>query len=391
MQISDIKLILQDNESALRMRVLMATPGFYPIIGGTEVVVRNLSKKLNDIGIDTDIMTFNMDRKWEPKWSGKIETIDGLKVIKIPALNWFPMTHSNRITMGINLIPGRFTNVFKHYDIIHFHEDLSFPLFSYGTNKPKIFHLHGLKMDFFKRYFISKLILKNVADLYLCITKRMKNDLTKLDIPEEKIKWLPNGVDVNLFRPVGEKKDNLLLFVGRICAQKGLHVLLKSLVYLKKPVHLVIIGPSDYDPIYYKSILSLIEKENRRGKHKITYLGELNREAIIKWYQKASIFILPSIRDEALGIVNLEALSCETPVVATNVGGVSEGIYNGVNGILVPPNESIELSQAIQYLLDNEDVWRKFSKEGRKWVITNFSIEVIVKRLFEIYKEISSN
>jgi glycosyltransferase involved in cell wall biosynthesis len=60
-----------------KMRVLMVTPGYYPIRGGTETVVRNLSIELSKIGVDIDIMTFNMDQKWHPKWKGKMEKLDG--------------------------------------------------------------------------------------------------------------------------------------------------------------------------------------------------------------------------------------------------------------------------------------------------------------------------
>ena len=68
------------------MRVLMVTPGFSPIKGGTETVVRNLSLELNKIGVDADVMTFNMNRKWNPKWNGMTEQIDGISVFKVPAL-----------------------------------------------------------------------------------------------------------------------------------------------------------------------------------------------------------------------------------------------------------------------------------------------------------------
>jgi len=73
----------------------MVTPGFHPVKGGTETVVRNLSMELNRIGVDTDVMTFNMDRKWNPKWSGKTERIDRTTVFRVPALNWLPIEHSS--------------------------------------------------------------------------------------------------------------------------------------------------------------------------------------------------------------------------------------------------------------------------------------------------------
>ena len=124
----------------------------------------------------------------------------GINVYKIPALNWYPIAHSNRITLGINLILGRFRNQLKKYDIIHFHgEDSTFPLFSYMIKKPKIFHSHGFSVDFYKRYFLSRLILKHIADAYISISQHMTKEMVELGIPQNKIKHLPNAVDTKIF------------------------------------------------------------------------------------------------------------------------------------------------------------------------------------------------
>jgi glycosyltransferase involved in cell wall biosynthesis len=371
------------------LKVIMVTPGYYPVKGGTETVVRNLSILLNKSGVHTDVMAFNMDKKWNSKWSGKIEKIDGITVFKIPALDWLPIVHSPRINLGVNVIPGRFAHLLKKYDIIHFHEiEFSFPLFSSHIKKPKILHLHGLDTNLLERYHIIRFILKHVADLYIAISKQMRKDLTDLGIPEEKIAYLPNGVDVNSFCPKKEKEDNMLLFVGRITYGKGLHVLLKALRYLKESTHLVIIGPAGWDLPYYHNVFSTsIKKINQEGKHKITYLGALDQADIIEWYQKASIFVLPSFW-EGFPVTVLEALSCETPVVATPVGGIPEIVQNHENGILVPPGNPLKLAEAVQYLLDNKDIRIKMGRHGRESITKNFSIDVIAKRLREIYQKV---
>jgi len=364
------------------LRVLMVTPCYYPIKGGTETVVRNLSIALNKTGIDTDVMTFNMDRKWNPKWRGKIEKIDGITVFKIPALNWLPIEHSLRVTSGINLIPGRFTHLLRSYDIIHFHEDLSFPFFSFLVKKPKLFHIHG----HVHRHLYGA-ILSHIADFYISISRKIEKYLAELGIAKEKIIYLPNGVNTKLFSPIRKKENNLLLFVGRITFGKGLHILLESLHHLKKPVHLVIIGPADWSHKYYQDMLKLMEMENRKGIHQITYLGALDQTDVVKWYQKASIFILPSF-GEAFPVVNLEALSCETPVIATRVGGVPEVVRNHENGILVPPNDSISLAKAIQFLLENKEIRAKYGREGRKCVVKFYSLEAAVEKLRRIYEQL---
>jgi len=165
---------------------------------------------------------------------------------------------------------------------------------------------------------------------------------------------------------------------------------LESLRYLKTKVHLVVIGPSSWDAEYFRKILLKMENENKKGTHKITYLGEQEQNNIIKWYQKASILVLPSFI-EAFAVVNLEALACETPVIATNVGGITEIIHPGKNGILIPPNNSIKLAEAIQYLLENEDIRKKFGRNGRKLVEQIFSFNVVCKKLCRIYEEMLLN
>ena len=368
----------------------MVTPTYYPIIGGAETAVRRLTIDLNEIGIHTDVMTFNMEKIWRAKWSGKTEVSnDGYCIFRIPGLNWVPFAHSNRNTMGFNLFPGRFTHLLKTYDVLHFHSEFSFPLFSYSLRKAKVFHFHGLDYDFFQRYFLGRFMLKNIADLYISLTEQMKQDLVTLGIPEGRIRCLPNGVDTDIFRPqLSNKEDNLLLFVGRISSGKGLHVLLAALRYLEKSIRLVIIGPPDWDSAYFNRVQSMIKRENERGKHRIEYAGEKNHEDLVSWYQKAAIFVLPPPKYEALGIVNLEALACETPVVATKVGGIPEVVHDEENGILVEPNNPIKLANAIQYLLDNDALRREFGKNGRDLVVKKFSNKKNAEKLARIYSEL---
>ena len=134
--------------------------------------------------------------------------------------------------------------------------------------------------------------------------------------------------------------------------------------------------------------MTLLRKIDEKTIHKIMYIGKQKLHEMLEWYQKASIFILPSL-SEAFPITNLEALSCGTPVIASNVGGIPEAVQDRKNGILVPPSNVVKLAENIQYLLDNEDIRKKFGKEGRKWIVKNFSSEILMKALLQIYNEIT--
>jgi len=366
----------------------MVAPCYYPVKGGTEITVRNLAIALNKNGVHVDVMAFNVNQIRIPKWQGKTEKIDEITVYRIPALSLFQIVQSVKITAGVNFLPGRFIHILKDYDIIHFHEiDMSFPFFSYLVKKPKIIHLHGIDYNFLKKHFISRFLFKHLVHIYISISKRMEKELTKLGIPKDKIVYVPNCVDTNLFKPQARKEDNMLLFVGRISKGKGLHILIKSLRYVREPVRLIIIGPTDWDTVYYQNILNLIERENRKGKHEIKYLGALEPSELIEWYQKASIFILPSF-GEGFPVTVLEALACETPVIATPVGGIPEIVENNVTGLLIQQNSPIELAKAIQYLLTNPDMRLKMGYEGRKRVMQQYSLNVTVKKLCNIYRQL---
>jgi glycosyltransferase involved in cell wall biosynthesis len=386
----------ETKKADLQMKVLMITPFYYPIVGGSETQIENISLKLNEAGITADIMTFNFARALKPLTYEKTEKMNGINVIRIPAFNFLPrQLHHNKINFMVNIVPRRFTQKLREYDILHFHNetDLSFPLFSYTVDKPKVFHLRCLSVTYpiFKRNFVCKWLLKKLADIYIAQSKYVSQLLIDLGIPSAKIKIVPNGINVSLFQPEKhEKIENLILFVGRILESKGLHLLLKSLELIREPVQLVIIGPLAGESSYHEKIFRLVAKINEKTVHKVTYVGPKQPKEIIKYYQRASIVVVPSLA-ESFGNVILEALACGTPVIASNVGGIPEIIKQNENGILVPPNNVDKLADAIYYLLDNDDVRTKLGEEGRRFVVENFSSDIMIEKIIGAYKEITVN
>jgi glycosyltransferase involved in cell wall biosynthesis len=228
--------------------------------------------------------------------------------------------------------------------------------------------------------------LRKIADLYIVQATFILKLLVDLGIPETKIRIVPNGIDIKRFQPSEEAKiENLLLFVGRLDTEKGLPILLTALKYVKTSTRLVIIGPPSR-PWFFKEILNSIKMINEKTIHRVAYLGILKTDEVIEWYQKASILVCASL-SELFPMVNLEAMSCATAVIATNVGAIPEVVRDHKNGILVPPNDPVQLAEGIQYLLDHEEIRRRFAEEGRKWVVKNFASEVVIERLRQIYEE----
>ena len=181
--------------------------------------------------------------------------------------------------------------------------------------------------------------------------------------------------------------DSLILYVGRLQKLKGVHVLLQSLLRLKIPVNVTIIGPFDqHDPQYSNEIEKTAHFINTQGTHKVDFLGCMNEKELVPWYQKATLLVTPHL-DGSAGLTSLEALACATPVVATG----SLLIKNGVNGLVVPPNDVEELANALNDLLENKELRRKYGSEGRQIVEKHYSWEKIAKNLTEVYEEVLAN
>lgn len=368
------------------MKILMITPSYDPILGGTETVVKNLTIHLNEIGIHTDIITFNMDKKWKPKWKYEIIKENGFKIYRVPALNLFTkMPNPIAYFLKVNLIPDpRYLRILKEYDILHYHDDvdLSFPIFSRRIRKPKLLHCHTLinSYQYYSKNIFLKYIFKNTFDLHLAVS----NQVAKLakELGANQVRVLPNGVNFNKLSYTKEVRDpNLILYVGRFEPRKGIDVLLNSLDFLEKPVTLVLIGSSLKNQ-YYKKILEMVSVKNK--KHSVIHKANVSDSELLKWYHKASIFVCPSL-SESFGIVNIEAMACGTPVIASDIEGIRDIVYNGKNGILVTPNDPKKLAEAINYLLDNENIRLRLSEEGINSVKEDFTWKSIAQELSSLY------
>ena len=381
------------------MKVLLITPSYLPIIGGSELTARDLSIKLNDMGIHTDIMTLNMNEKWKPIWREEVGNNGLFRVFKVPAFNPFGALAINPLypLLRMNVVPKpSFIRKLKDYDIIHFfgEADLSLPLFSYFVRKPKIMHcaatffLHKWYKSHVWLRSIFKLFFSHFADFYVASSADELELLSDIGVPTPKILTFEVGVDVETFRPDGTKKlDNLILFVGRIERIKGLHILLRALSYLKIQTQLAIIG-SWWDMKYAEEIKQMYHKINEKRIHKVKYLGAMTQSSLVPWYQKATIFVRPDIVGLSSGSTSREALACGTPVIAT--GGGEDLIKDGVNGILVPHNDPKRLADALKKLLEDKELREKYGREARRTIEQYFSWKSVITRFVKVYEDMLS-
>lgn len=378
------------------MQVLLVTPSYSPIVGGSEVLTHVISRILNERGIHCDILTSNMNEKWNPLWREEICKDGKARVFREPAVNPFPRLPNPIFSiLRIKIIPQiLFLRRIKKYDIIHFigEADLGFPLFSLLVKKPKLLQCVAIyrKGGVYKYYTsdrpafgkIFKRILPKIADKFIISSKEEKNLLKDLGIPDSSIAVLPIAVDLDVFKPAPEKKtENTLLFAGRIYPIKGLHILLEALTHVKTPIHLLVAG-SAWDSEYMKKIEEMSNEINKAGFHKITFLGEINQSALVTCYQRASLVVCPFIYETFSNVVR-ESLACGTPVISTGTHLVD----TCPDGISLARCNPKDLASAINNLLDKPELREKAGRDGRKTIERYYSWEAVVKDLVALYRE----
>lgn len=191
------------------------------------------------------------------------------------------------------------------------------------------------------------------------------------------------GIDPTLFTPVSHHKNSKkLLYVGRLANGKGLPLLLESLVTLKAShpdLMLTIVGDGSD-----RKNLELLAAQLGL-KEKVKFVGSKSQTEVLQYLQKTDIFVLPSF-SEGVPVVLMEAMAASIPVVATQVGGVSELVEDGVNGYLIPPGDTISLIKSIDNLLQDNRPRAKLGVNGRKKVEQEFNIYHEVERLYRVLK-----
>ena len=247
--------------------------------------------------------------------------------------------------------------------------------------------------------YTSKQIIEamNFADKVLSVSEDLKVHIVNLGIDESKVHVVPNGVDTEIFKPAGKERareilnlpqeKNIVLFIGALRKIKGVDYLIeaaKSFVDINTDLYMV--GRDD-------GLRKSLEKraEELKISNFIKFTGPVNHEDIPLWISAADMLVLPSLSEGRPNVI-LEALSCEVPVVATDVGGIPELMIEGETGYLVPAKSPAQLSEKINKLLENVSRREKMGKFGRKSIIQRgLTWEAHAKKTVDIYSELLSN
>lgn len=233
-----------------------------------------------------------------------------------------------------------------------------------------------------------------LADLLLVPSEDMRENVTKFyNIVPDELKIIPNFVDTDSFVPMNKRTDEpFVLFVGRIEPLKGVHTLAKSIpIILNKlpKVYFIFIGDSGKNPLtgklYSQEILENLKEE--RFQKQVKIVPRLPREKLIRYYQQCSLVVVPSLC-ESLSYSALEGMACGKPVVASNVGGLTESINNNVTGFLVPPLDFALFAEKILTLIESSALRQDMGIKGRERVENLFSAKAVIPRLTGFYSSI---
>ena len=251
-----------------------------------------------------------------------------------------------------------------------------------------------------------------MSDAVIAVSEETRKDVLSLfDVAPERVKIIYNGIDPTEYYP-RQSMDQLVrygidpkrpyvLFVGRIARQKGIIHLVNAIRYMDKGFQIVLCaGAPDTAEIAAEMKKDVAEAQSKHGD--VIWIEEMvPKAAVYELYTHAAVFCCPSIY-EPFGIINLEAMACETAVVATAVGGIKEVVVDGETGFLVPLEQMTEspfepldpqkfshdLAAKINILMANPELREKFGKAGRKRALEKFSWSAIAAETKKLYESL---
>ena len=249
----------------------------------------------------------------------------------------------------------------------------------------------------FKTYgYLLDLIVYRKADKIITVNDHIKDELKNIyNIPDEKIKVIYNGVDIQNFYPLQSdiKKNRdyfnitseafVVLYVGRLAERKNISLIINAMDKLKNNEKIIAViagkGPM------CKVLQSIIDEKKLNDNVKL--LGFIDNDDLLKLYNAADIFIQPSIY-EGMPLAMLEAQACSVPVISTNFKGVNNIIINNETGFILKNSSAEDLAEKIDFLFNDRDTLNKMKNQCLKNVHENFTIDSVVRKHLCLYEDV---
>lgn len=263
------------------------------------------------------------------------------------------------------------------YDLMVVH--LLFDIIAIPSSLKNVVHLHGYP----KQFEYHHELLATMPNQYISVSKKICEVWNEVLPKKVYNKVIENGIDQNEFRPMKTKFKYDVLFIGRLIEVKGVDVLIKAIGLINKrnlKVAIVGSGPREDD------LKSLVKKLGLGSQ--IIFLGRIPQDEIATLYNSSRVIALPSISKEGILTTMLEAASCGRPVITTTGGSMEEFINDGETGLLVKPNDPLDLSKAISKLIVNSDTCSQIGQKARNEIVDSWSWDSKIKQLEKEYAKI---
>ncbi|MFL5465907.1 MAG: glycosyltransferase [Gemmatimonadaceae bacterium] len=248
---------------------------------------------------------------------------------------------------------------------------------------PLVTTLHGTDVRLVRTVGVAKPLFGHVLKHSAAVTtvSRWLKEETEALVSDVHPTVAPMPVATNLFAPGASRDGQRLLFVGRLSDQKGVSHILHAMSLMKTPATLDVVGDGPN-----RDALKRLAQELGLGP-RIQWHGNLSQSRLPAFYQQASAVVLPSV-DEGLGLVAVESLLCETPVVAFDSGGLRDVVQNEKTGLLVKAGDRAALARALDDLLTRDEKGRDLGRAGRLYALSAFAPESAARRYAEIYRQV---
>jgi glycogen synthase len=399
------------------VRALILTNEFPPdIYGGAGVHVDELTRHLRSL-IELDVRTFGGQADDDPGWRVRGYPVAHDLAATDDRLRPMLAALSRDIGMVADPVDA---------DVVHVHTwytHLAGLLARLAYGIPLVLTVHSLEpLRPWKReqlgggYDVSSWIERTAietADAVIAVSEGTRADVLRLfDVDESRVHVIYNGIDPDFYRP-DPATDALerygvdpslpyVLFVGRITRQKGIIHLVRAIRHLDPGIGVVLCaGQPDTAEIGREMEEGVREAQAEHGN--VTWIGEMvSRTDVRQLYSHAAVFCCPSVY-EPFGIINLEAAACETPVVASAVGGIPEVVVDGETGLLVPvelrlddPMSPVDpdrfergLAAGINALMADPAARDAMGRAGRKRAVDHFGWTAIARQTADLYRTLT--
>ncbi len=375
------------NQSVLPMHVVMLSNSYKPWTrGGIGTHVAGLAEALTRY---CDVTVVNWGNPALP-FEDEVTIYDGVRVIRVPCQYQVTDPVAHQVLANLYYLLGTLVALkSKPVDILHAHEGvvgLAALGLKHVLNIPLVTTLHYGQSPAQELPPIAdiKRDLLNSSDIVVAVSRSLQAEAPALGFTRE-VRYIPNGVKRGEYMPPSNKKRSTILFVGRLVRYKGIGVLIEAVAHLKRTGHLISLEIAGGTPTEQEELLGEAERVGLSTAD-ITLLGWIPHEELQRHYERATLVVVPSLY-EAFGLVALEAMSFGRPVIASNIGGLSEVVTDGATGLLVQPGDAQGLAIAIAELITDPERATEMGMNAYEYSLSH-TWDTTAATTHELYKEL---